>query len=128
MGIFHNQCTMYQTHLCHLFCALINLPRFRRAFHRLYPCGYRFWCFAHKEPVAAAVYAGGLEGEDKVVVVLAVEEWHQGLLAGEGLVDEQIFLVVAHGVADIYRLHSPAVTLELVNNNPTEALFVDGIV
>ena len=32
-----------------------------------------------------------------------------------------------HGIAEIYRLDSPAVAFKLVNHNPTEVLFVDGI-
>ena len=43
--------------------------------------------------IAAAAYAGCLNGEDKVVVVLSVKERHKALLAGKTLVDEQIFLL-----------------------------------
>ena len=32
--------------------------------------------FVFAETVATAAYAGCLNGEDKVVVVLSVEEWH----------------------------------------------------
>lgn len=80
------------------------------------------------EAVAPATDPCRLYGENQVLVVLAVEEWHQALLAGKALVDEQIFFVVAHRVADIHRPHSPAVTFELVDHDPTEILFVDGIV
>ena len=90
--------------------------------------GEFFAGFVFAEAITAAAYAGGLEGEDKVVVVLAVEEWHEALLAGKTLVDKQIFFVVAHRVADIHRLHSPAVTFELVDHDPTEVLLIDGIV
>ena len=90
--------------------------------------GELFSGFVFAEAVAAAAYASGLEGEDKVVVVLAVEKWHQALLAGKPLVDEQIFFIVAHRIADIYSLHIPAVRLELVGYYPAEILFVDGIV
>ena len=41
--------------------------------------------FVLAETVAAAAHAGGLEGEDKVVVVLAVEERHEALLTCESL-------------------------------------------
>ena len=36
--------------------------------------------FVFAETVAAAAHAGCLNGEDKVVVILAVEEWHKALL------------------------------------------------
>lgn len=39
---------------------------------------------------------------DKVVVVLAVDEGHEALLAGKGLVDEQILFIVAHRIAYIH--------------------------
>ena len=42
-----------------------------------------FAAFVFSETVAAAAYAGGLEGEDKVVGVLAVEERHEALLTCE---------------------------------------------
>lgn len=45
--------------------------------------------------------------------VLAVDEGHEALFAGKGLVDEQILFVVAHRVADIHCLHCPTVTLKL---------------
>ena len=84
--------------------------------------------FVLAETVSAAAYAGCLNGEDKVVVILSVEEWHKALLAGKTLVDEKIFLIVPHGIAEIDRLDSPAVAFKLVDDHPTEVLFVNGIV
>ena len=84
--------------------------------------------FVFAKAVAAAAHAGCLNGEDKVVVILSVEERHKALLAGKTLVDEKIFLIVPHGIAEIDRLDSPAVAFKLVDNYPTEVLFVDGIV
>ena len=55
--------------------------------------GKFFSAFVLAETVAAAAHAGCLNGEDKVVVILSVEEWHKALLAGKTLVDEQIFLL-----------------------------------
>ena len=49
--------------------------------------------FVLSETVAAAANAGCLNGKDKVVVILSVEERHKTLLAGKSLVDEQIFLL-----------------------------------
>ena len=90
--------------------------------------GKFFAAFVLSETVAAAAHAGCLNGEDKVIVILSVEERHKALLPGKTLVDEKVFLIVPHGIAEIDRLHSPAVALELVDHNPTEVLFVDGIV
>ena len=54
-----------------------------------------------------------MNGEDKVVVILAVEERHKALLACKALVDEKVFLVVPHGIAEIDRLDSPPVAFKL---------------
>ena len=79
--------------------------------------------FVFAETVAAAAHAGCLNGEDKVVVILSVEERHKALLAGKTLVDEQIFLIVPHGIAEIDCLDSPAVAFKLpmVKLAPTRA-------
>ena len=83
--------------------------------------------FVLSETVAAAAHAGCLNCEDKVVVILSVEERHKALLAGKTLVNEKVFLIVPHGIAEIDRLDSPAVAFKLVDYHPTEVLFVDGI-
>ena len=90
--------------------------------------GEFFGGFVFAEAEAASGDAGGLDGQDEVVVVLAVEEGHEALLAAEGLVDQQVFLVVAHGVSEVDVLHAPAVALEFVDDHPTEILVVDGVV
>ena len=93
---------------------------------------FRFGLLLHgfvlAEAVATALHSGGLDGEDEVVVVLAVEVRHEALLAGETLVDEEILLVVAHGVAEVHVLHRPALAFELVYHDPVEVLVVDGVV
>ncbi len=93
---------------------------------------FRFGLFLHRfvlaEAVATALHAGGLDGEDEVIVVLSVEVRHEALLAGETLVDEEVFFVVAHRVAEVHVLHLPAVAFELVDDYPVEVLVVDGIV
>ena len=55
-----------------------GLLRFRRVFRRLCLCGSR--CGRGLRRLTG--------GEDEVVVVLAVEEWHEALFAGKTLVDE----------------------------------------
>ena len=50
------------------------------------------------------------------------------MLAGKALVDEKIFLIVPHGISEIDCLYSPAEAFKLMNDHPTEVLFVDGIV
>ena len=49
--------------------------------------GKFFAAFVFAETVAAAAHAGCLNGEDKVVVILAVEERHKALLACKSLVE-----------------------------------------
>ena len=53
------------------------------------------------EAVPTACHSSRLEGQNKVVVILPVEERHKALLSGESLVDEKVLLVVAHRVAEI---------------------------
>ena len=59
---------------------------------------------------------------------MAVEHRHQPLFTGKTLVDEQIFLVVAHGISEVDILDLPSVPLELMAHHPMEVLLVDGIV
>ena len=98
---------------------------FEEVFFRL---GKFLAAFVLAKTVAAAAHAGCLNGEDKVVVILSVEERHKALLSGKTLVDEQILLIVPHGIAEIDSLDSPAVAFKLVDDHPTEGLFVDGLV
>ena len=44
--------------------------------------GKFFAAFVFAKAVATAAHAGCLNGEDKVVVILSVEEWHKASLAG----------------------------------------------
>lgn len=80
------------------------------------------------EAVAATNDSSRLDGEDEVIIVLAVEHRHEPLFTGKALVDEQVLLIVAHGVSQVDVLHLPAVPLKLVAHHPVEVLFVDGIV
>ena len=80
------------------------------------------------EAVASIEYSGRLNGEDKIIVILTIEKRHETLLALEGLVDEQVLLIVAHGVAQIDILDLPAVTFKLVNDYPPKILCINGIV
>lgn len=84
--------------------------------------------FVFAEAVATVGNTGGLNGKDKVLVVRAVEEWHEPLLSGEGVVDEKILLVMVHRVSEVHGLDAPAVPLELLNHVIVEVLVVDGIV
>ena len=80
------------------------------------------------EAVATSLYSCGLDGEDKVIVVLAVEVRHKALLPGKALIDEKIFLIVSHRVAEIHVNDLPSVALELMYYHPVEVLVVHGIV
>ena len=80
------------------------------------------------EAVATSLYSCGLDGEDKVIVVLAVEVRHQSLLPGKTLIDEKVFLIVAHRVAEVHVNDLPSVALELMDYDPVEVLVVHGIV
>ena len=80
------------------------------------------------EAVAAAHYSSRLDGEDEIIIVLAVEHRHEPLFAGKALVDEQVLLIMAHRVAQVDVLDLPAMPLELMAHHPMEVLLVDGIV
>lgn len=60
--------------------------------------------FVFSEAVASSLQSCGLDGEDKVIVVLTVEVRHQALLPGKALVDEKIFLIVSHRVAEVHSM------------------------
>ena len=57
-----------------------------------------------------------------------VEERHKPLPSGKGLVDEKVFLIVAHGIAKVNGFDRPTVTFQFVDYPPTQILFVDSIV
>ncbi len=80
------------------------------------------------EAVAASFYASRLNGENEVVIVLAVEERHQPLLPGKTLVDEEIFLIVPHRVAEVNVVDLTPVAFELVNDDIAEVLVIHCIV
>ena len=80
------------------------------------------------EAVATAFHACSLNRQDEVIVILAVEERHQALFPGKAPVDEQVFLIMAHRVAQIHVFHPPSTRLKLVDNHPVEVLLVHRIV
>ena len=46
----------------------------------------------------------------------------------KNLVDEQVLFIMAHGVAKIYILHTPAMPFKLMHNYPMKILVVHSIV
>ena len=64
------------------------------------------------EAVATSLHSCGLDSEDKVIVVLAVEVRHQSLLPGKTLVDEKRFLIMSHRDAEVHVNDLLAVALE----------------
>ena len=90
--------------------------------------GLFFHTFVLAEAVASSLYSCGLDGEDQVIVVLAVEVRHESLLPGKTLIDEKVFLIVSHRVAEVHVNDLPSVALELMYYHPMEILVVHGIV
>ena len=80
------------------------------------------------EAVASSLHSCGLDGEDEVIVVLAVEVRHKALLPGKTLVDEKVFLIMSHRVAEVHVNDLPSVALELMYYHPMEVLVVHCIV
>ena len=73
--------------------------------------------FVLAEAVASSLHSCGLDGEDKVIVVLAVEVRHQALLPGKALIYEKVFLIMAHRVAEIHVNDQQTMVLELIDYN-----------
>ena len=84
--------------------------------------------FVFVEAIAVTGYAGCLDGKDEIIIVLAVEERHESLIALEGLVDEQVFLIMPHRISEIDVIDFPTTFFEFVDDDPAEVLGVDGIV
>ena len=80
------------------------------------------------EAVASTFDTGRLNGQNEVIIVLAVEERHQALLASKAPVDEQVLLIMAHRVAKVHILYLPPVALKLMDYHIAEILVIDGIV
>ena len=80
------------------------------------------------EAVATSLHSCGLDGEDEVIVVLAVEVRHQSLLPGKAMVDEKVFLIMSHRITEEHVNDLPSVALELMDYHPMEVLVVHGIV
>ena len=51
------------------------------------------------ETVATTFHASRLHRKNKVIIILSVEVRHEPLLPSKSLVDEQILLIMAHGIA-----------------------------
>ena len=80
------------------------------------------------EAVASSLHSCGLDGEDKVIVVLSVEVRHEALLPGKALIDEKVFLIMSHRVVEVHVNDLPSVALEFMDYHPVEVLGVHGIV
>ena len=90
--------------------------------------GLFFHTFVLAEAVASSLHSCTLDGEDKVIVVLSVEVRHEALLPGKALIDEKVFLIMSHRVAEVHVNDLPAVTFKLMDHHPVEVLVVHGIV
>ena len=80
------------------------------------------------EAVTTTLHSCGLDGEDKVIIVLAVEVRHKALLPGKALIDEKILFIMSHRVAEVHVNDLPSVALELMYYHPMEVLVIHGIV
>ena len=79
---------------------------------------FGLWLLLHRlvfaEAVAPSLHSCRLDSEDQVIVVLAVEVRHQALLSGKTLIDEKVFLIVSHRVAEV---HVNELSAERVDEN-----------
>lgn len=84
--------------------------------------------FVLVKSISPTANASRLNSEDKVIVILAVEERHKLLLPCESLVDEQVLLIMPHRISEIHVNDRPAMAFKLMDDHPTKVLFVDRIV
>lgn len=68
------------------------------------------------ETVPASADPCGLQCQNKIFIVLLIDERYQFPATRKCLVDFEVFLMMFHRVADIDILHAPTVSLKLVNN------------
>ena len=92
----------------------------------------RLWLFLHRlvfmEAVSTPLYPSRLDGQYQIIIILAVKERHQALFTRKALVDEQVLLIMSHGITQIYILYLPPVALKLMDDDIAEVLVVHGIV
>ena len=69
--------------------------------------------FVLAEAVTTTLHSCGLDGEDTVIIVLAVEVRHKALLPGKRIIDEKVLLVVVHRVSEVHGLDAPAMPFKL---------------
>ena len=69
-----------------------------------------------------------LDADQQILIVLTVEEGHEGAATREAPVDEQMLLQMPHGATDIDRSDCPPQLLKLMDDDPLEVFFVDSIV
>lgn len=80
------------------------------------------------ETVTAASYAGRLNSENKIIVILTVEIWSETIKSGETVVYKMIFFFMPHRVTERRSDNVPAMLAELVDDSMTEVDRVDRIV
>ena len=90
---------------------------------RILLCGLVF-----AKAIATTFHTCRLYSKNKIIVVLTVEIRHQALLASKSLIDEQVLFIMAHGVAKIHILHTPAVAFKFMHNYPMKVLVIHDIV
>ena len=90
---------------------------------RIFLCGLVF-----AEAISSTFHASRLHRKNKVIIVLAIEIRHEPLLASKSLIDEQVLFIMAHRIAQIHILHTPAVAFKLMDDHPMKVLVVHGIV
>ena len=90
---------------------------------RIFLCGLVF-----AKAISSAFHASRLHRKNKIVIIWAVEIRHEPLLPGKPLVNQQVLFIMAHGVAQIHILHTPAVAFKLMDDYPMKILVVHGIV
>ena len=77
-----------------------------------------FTGFVLVKSIAPTANASRLNSEDKVIVILTVEERHEPLLPCESLVDEQVFLIMSHRISEIHVNDRPATAFKLMDDHP----------
>ena len=64
------------------------------------------------EAISPPLYSSRLDGQYQIIIILTVEERHQALFTRKALVDEQVLLIMAHGITQIHILYLPTMAFE----------------
>ena len=80
------------------------------------------------ETVSTTFHASRLHRKNQVIIILAVEVRHEPLLPSKSLVNQQVLLIMAHGIAQIHIIHRPNIAFKLMHHHPMKVMVIHHII